>query len=159
MWMGVGARSADSFVQRLGTDDEVSTSDRTVVGNRVHVVAVPSNESELVLRIPSAPGGPTAFAIAFLLFRTTEMTQLRRIAGWSALPVIAVAALACVRSMNPLFPHGMAELKQQESELQKAIQVGMRVEQVRDVFNARKIPFTEFGEPTGGPYWKTESRP
>jgi hypothetical protein len=96
------------------------------------------------------PGGPAAFGISLLLFRKAQLTKLKRIAGWSVPPVIAVAALACVPSMNPLFPHGMADLVKQESELQIAIPVSMTLDQVRGVLNSRKIQFYEFGEPTGG---------
>jgi uncharacterized membrane protein YfcA len=56
------------------------------------------------------PGGLAAFAVGFLLFRKAESTQLRRIVGWSMIPVIAVTTLACFPALNPLWPHGMTEL-------------------------------------------------
>ena len=92
------------------------------------------------------PSGPIAFVSAFLLFRKAELTQLRRIAGRSVLPVTTVAVLACFPALNPLWPRGMTELARQESELQTAIQLGMRLDEVRSVLNSRKIQAYEFTE-------------
>ena len=96
------------------------------------------------------PGGLVAFAVGFLMFRKTELTQLRRIAAWSVLPVTVLAALACIPSMNPLWPHGMRKLTEQENDLQTAIPAGMSLEQVRGVLNSRKIQFYESTEPSDG---------
>src|SRR5215469_10725964 len=96
------------------------------------------------------PSGLVVFAVGFLAFRTAGLTQVRRIAAWSVLPVTVLVSLACVPAMNPLWPHGMADLAKQESELQTAIPVGSSLGHVRGVLNAKKIQFHEFGEPTGG---------
>lgn len=96
------------------------------------------------------PGGLVAFAVGFLMFRKAGLPPLRRIAGWSVLPVTVLATLACIPSMNPLWPHGMAELARQESDLQTAIPVGMSLEQVRGVLNSRKIQFYESTESSDG---------
>ena len=127
--MGAGARSADSFVQRLGTDDEVSTSDRTVVGNQVHVVVVLANESESVLRVLSA-----SLWASGLRDRLSAVSQDRIDEPETNCGLVFTSSdccrCPCLRPIDePVIPHGMPELKQQESELQNAIQVGMRVEQ------------------------------
>lgn len=96
------------------------------------------------------PSGLLAFAVPFLLFRKAGLTELKRIAGWSVPLVITLAALACFPSMNPLWPHGMTELARQESDLQAAIQLGMSLDQVRDVLNSRKIQVYEFNKPSDG---------
>ena len=96
------------------------------------------------------PGGLVAFAVGFWMFRKAGLPQQRRIVGWSVLPVTVLATLACIPSMNPLWPHGMKELAQQESELQTAIPVGMSLGQVRGVLNSRKIQFYESTEPKDG---------
>jgi hypothetical protein len=96
------------------------------------------------------PGGLVAFAVGFLMFRKVGLPQLRRVAGWSVLPVTVLAALACIPSMNPLWPHGMRELTKQETDLQTAIPAGMSLEQVRGVLNSRKIQFYESTEPSDG---------
>jgi hypothetical protein len=96
------------------------------------------------------PGGLVAFAVGFLMFRKVGLPQLRRIVGWSVLPVTVLVSLACIPSMNPLWPHGMRELAQQESELQTAIPLGMSLEQVRGVLDSRKIQFYESVEPRDG---------
>lgn len=96
------------------------------------------------------PGGLAAFAVGFLLFRKAGLIRLRQIAGWSTLPVTAIATLACFPSMNPLWPHGMTELAKQESELQTAIPIGMSLDEVRSVLNSRKIQFDESTEPSDG---------
>jgi hypothetical protein len=96
------------------------------------------------------PGGLVAFAVGFLMFRKTELTQLRRIAAWSMLPVSVLLTLACIPSTNPLWPHGMRELTEQETDLQTAIPAGMSLEQVRGVLNSRKIQFYESTEQSDG---------
>jgi hypothetical protein len=96
------------------------------------------------------PGGLLAFAVGFLMFRKVGLTERRRIVGWSVLPVTAVAALACIPAMNPLWPHGMAELTKQEFELQTAIPSGMSLDRVRVVLNSKKIQFYESTEPSDG---------
>jgi hypothetical protein len=96
------------------------------------------------------PSGLVAFAVGFLMFRKAGLPQLRRIVGWSVLPVTVLAALACIPSMNPLWPHGMTELAQQESELQTAISLAMSLEQVRGVLNSRRIQFYESTQTSDG---------
>lgn len=91
-----------------------------------------------------------AFVVVALQSRKAGLAQLRRIAGWSVLPVTVVAVLACFPSMNPLFPHGMTELAKQESELQAAIPLGVSLEQARGVLNSRKIQFNEYVDQYGG---------
>jgi hypothetical protein len=94
------------------------------------------------------PGGLAVFAVAFLSFRNVRSDQVRRIAAWSVFPVAALAVLACLPSMNPLWPHEMADLAKQESELQAAIPSGMSLDQVRGVLDSRKIQFYESIEPS-----------
>jgi hypothetical protein len=96
------------------------------------------------------PGALAAFAVPLLVFRRVRLEQLRRIACWSVAPVAAVAVLACIPAMNPLWPHGMADLAKRESELQTAIPVGTSLEQVRGVLNSKKIQFYESTEPSDG---------
>lgn len=96
------------------------------------------------------PGGLTAFAVALLLLRRTRLEQLKRIAVWSTVSAATVAVLACIPAMNPLWPHGMADLAKQESELQTAIPVGTSLDQVRGVLNSKKIRFYETTEPSSG---------
>jgi hypothetical protein len=86
------------------------------------------------------------FVLILLLSRSVGLAEVRRVAGWSVLPVCALAILACFHSFNPLWPHGMRELAKQESELQTAIPLGIRLDQVRGVLNSRKIQFSAFAE-------------
>jgi len=96
------------------------------------------------------PGGLVAFAVGFLMFRKAGLTERRRIAGWSVLPATLAVAFACIPAINPLWPHGMAELAKQESELQTAIPSGMSLDRVRGVLNSKKIQFYESTEPSDG---------
>jgi hypothetical protein len=96
------------------------------------------------------PGGLVAFAVGFLRFRNAGLPQLRRIAAWSMLPLTVLVTLACIPSMNPLWPHGMRELRELETDLQTAIPAGMSLEQVRGVLKSRKIQFYESTEPSDG---------
>src|ERR1700733_2576301 len=96
------------------------------------------------------PSGLVAFVVGFLMFRKAGLPRLRRIVGWSVLPVTVLATLACVPSMNPLWTHGMKELARQESELQTALPLGMSLEQVRGVLNSRKIQLYESTQTNDG---------
>ena len=109
-----------------------------------------ANEPARAHRIASIPQRLLAFAVPFLLFRKAGLTELKRIAIWSVPPVITLAALACFPSINPLWPHGMTELARQESDLQAAIQLGMSLDQVRDLLDSRKIQVYEFDQPRDG---------
>lgn len=120
------------------------------MGNRIDVVVGLLMNLSWFFGILLFSGGLAAFAVGFLLFRKAGLIQLRRIAGCSALPVTAVAALACFPSINPLWPHGMTELAKQESELQTAIPIGMNLDQVRSVLDSRRIQFYESTEPSDG---------
>lgn len=96
------------------------------------------------------PSGLFAFAAPLLVLRGVRLEQLRRIAVWSTIPTAAVAVLACIPALNPLWPHGMGELGKQESELQTAIPLGMSLDQVRSVLTSRKIQFYESTQQSDG---------
>ena len=55
----------------------------------------------------------------------------------SAAPALAFVFLACVPSLNPMWPRGMQRLAQEESELHDGLPVGSRLDQSRAFLRAR----------------------
>jgi hypothetical protein len=86
------------------------------------------------------------FVVFLLWFKTMEPAKLTQISRWIVLPVAAVSCLACLPSLNPLWPRGMMELSKQESQLQNDLPVGMRLQDARSVLQAHKIQFHELIE-------------
>lgn len=90
------------------------------------------------------------FALLLLRFRTIERAKLRQIASRMVLPVAAISCLACFPSLNPLWPKGMAQLSKQESELQSALPLDMRLQDVRSTLMAKGIEAVDFVENSDG---------
>lgn len=86
------------------------------------------------------------FVLILSRFRTIELAKLKQIALRMVLPVSAMSCLACVPSLNPLWPKGMAQLSKQESELQSALPLNMRLQDVRSVLIAKGIESVDFVE-------------
>lgn len=86
------------------------------------------------------------FAVLLLRFGTTERVKLRQIASRMVLPVAAISCLACFPSLNPLWPKGMAQLSKQESELQSALPLNMRLQDVRSILKGKGIEAVDFVE-------------
>ncbi len=64
-------------------------------------------------------------------------------------PVALLVAADCVPALNPLLPHGMADLERQETELRRAFPDKMGIEQARAVLKAKNIEFFESTPPGG----------
>lgn len=120
------------------------------MGHRIYFAGVFADESHWVRRILSASRRAGRFRRGLLDVSQRRIATTETDCGLVGTPVIVLATLACIPSMNPLWPHGMTELARQESELQTALPLGMSLEQVRGVLNSRKIQFYESAEPSDG---------
>ncbi len=87
-----------------------------------------------------------ALGAILLRFRNIQAAKLRQIAIWLVFPVTAMACLACIPYLNPLFPVGMAELSRQELGLQQALPLGMGLNDARAALKAKGIQFYESSE-------------
>jgi hypothetical protein len=90
------------------------------------------------------------FAVLLLRFRTIGLAKLGQIASRMVLPVAAISCLACFPSLNPLWPRGMTELSRQESELQTALPLHMRLQDARSMLMAKGIEAVDFVENSEG---------
>lgn len=81
---------------------------------------------------------------AVFLPRHRPATEKMRIATMRlVLPVAVLVGLVCIPKLNPMWPHGMAELTLQEKALQDALPVGAGLVGTRDVLRAKGISFDE----------------
>jgi hypothetical protein len=90
-----------------------------------------------------------ACVILFSIKRNLTTSFLRLTSFCLVVPVVALVSLSSIPSLNPMLPSGMAELGQQEAELQNAFPDTMNVEQARAVLQSKNIQFNEFEPPTG----------
>ena len=67
----------------------------------------------------------------------------RRAIPWLAIPVGVLVCLACIPTLDPLWPIGMTQLARREAQLQEDLPLGMDLGQVREVLRSQKIQFTE----------------
>ena len=65
------------------------------------------------------------------------------------IPVAILLGLACIPTLDPLLPRGLAELKRQESALQNDLPDHVGIEQARAVLRSKNIQFNEFEPSTG----------
>ena len=92
----------------------------------------------------------SVLAYVFLAARRDVGARSLRLASMCIVfPVAFLVGLACIPSLNPMLPSGMAELGRQEAELQNAFPDTINVEQARAVLRSKNIEFNEFEPPTG----------
>jgi hypothetical protein len=94
-----------------------------------------------------AANGAAYSGLAFLLltysFSKINIHALKRSAIAITLPVIALTLMACVPSLNPLWPREMEKLAQEENDLRQGLPIGEGVTECRDFLRSRKIEFYE----------------
>jgi hypothetical protein len=67
-----------------------------------------------------------------------------RVGAWAVgLLAVVLFAVACVPRFNPLWPHGMLQLRTREAELKKLVQPDMTIDQVRAALERESIPLNE----------------
>lgn len=54
-----------------------------------------------------------------------------------------LVTLACIPSLNPLWPHHMKELRRDQYELELALPTGIRLDEAREVLSKRNIEFSD----------------
>jgi hypothetical protein len=88
-----------------------------------------------------------AYAVIAFACRNTKTATLRLATLRLAAPIALLLGLVCVPALNPLWPRGMAELAQQEKELQEALPLGMEIDEARTVLRSKGIEFYEITQP------------
>jgi hypothetical protein len=102
----------------------------------------------LVLAANIVTYSPIAYAGVSLFAHGVATERMRLIIFRLLLPVAILAGLACVPKLDPLFPHGMVAMANQESELRAALPLGLEIEQARTILKSRGIKFQEEVEAT-----------
>jgi len=75
-----------------------------------------------------------------------KRAESRRVNIWLAFPVGVLVILACVPTLDPLWPAGMSQLARQEAQLQEILPVGIDLEQARGVLRSQGIQSWEHVE-------------
>src|SRR5262245_24654987 len=90
----------------------------------------------------------SAFAYLAILsrYRNSTASQMKHVMVGLAPAAAILLSLACVPSINPLWPRGMEDLAKQEQDLQQALPLGMSLENARAVLRTRGILFDESRE-------------
>jgi hypothetical protein len=87
-----------------------------------------------------------AFLGVSTLWRNVSAHMMYRVAIRLVAPAAILLNLACIPALNPLWPRGMAELAIQERELQDALPLGTRLDEVRSLLRSKGIAFQEKSE-------------
>jgi hypothetical protein len=86
------------------------------------------------------------FVIATTAAGIQKRAESRRVNIWLACPVGVLVILACVPTLDPLWPTGMSQLATQEAQLHEILPVGIDLEQARGVLRSQGIRFWEHVE-------------
>jgi len=86
------------------------------------------------------------FVIATTIAGIQKRAESRRVNIWLAFPVGVLVILACVPTLDPLWPTGMSQLATQEAQLHEILPVGIDLEQARGVLRSQGIQFWEHVE-------------
>jgi len=87
--------------------------------------------------------------IGLSLWTKVTARSLRRAIAWLAFPVGALAVLACIPRMNPLWPRGLGDLTARKARLEQALPLGMPREEARRVLASDGIDVQEERVQTG----------
>ena len=86
-------------------------------------------------------------ALAFVITSSSSKVQRTAESGrvnlWLAFPGGVLVCLACIPTLDPLWPTGMTQLARREAQLHEILPVGMDLEEARRVLRSQGIPFGE----------------
>lgn len=86
------------------------------------------------------------FVIASYSSEVQRKAESRRLNLWLAFPVGLLVCMACVPTLDPLWPTGMTQLARQEAQLGASLPVGIDSQQAREVLRSQGIEFWEHVE-------------
>lgn len=110
----------------------------------VFVIAVATQSDSPLILLASTLAGYFCLATAAAFWRTpnSDTVKWRRAAFRLAIPVTILTILACIPTLDPLWPEGMTRMRKKEAVLY-AIPEGANLEQVRTVLESERIQFEE----------------
>jgi hypothetical protein len=117
------------------------------------LLLVPGGLVQAVLRGADSPVAILSanFALySLLIFLTASsfsgiqrIAESRRVSLWLAFPVGVLVCLACIPTLDPLWPSGMTQLAKREAQLHEILPVGIDLEHARGVLRSQGIQFWE----------------
>lgn len=100
----------------------------------------------LVLAANSFTYSVVAYVGFSTLGKTVSGTTLRLALTRLVLPAVILVGLACIPTLNPLWPRRMTELGEQEQALRAALPLGIGLDAARLALRSRGIAFGEWSE-------------
>jgi hypothetical protein len=86
------------------------------------------------------------FVIASYSSEVQRKAESRRLNLWLVFPVGVLVCMACIPTLDPLWPTGMAQLARQEAQLRESLPVGIDLQQARRVLRSQGIQLSEHVE-------------
>jgi len=83
------------------------------------------------------------FVIASSLSGIRRTADSYRVRLWLAFPVGVLVCMACIPTLDPLWPTGMTQLARREAQLYEILPVGIDLEQARGALGSEGIRFWE----------------
>lgn len=117
-----------------------------VPGGMIQALPTGSDSTLGVLAANCAVYSVLIFVIATTVAGIRKRGESRRVNIWLAFPVGVLVILACVPTLDPLWPTGMSQLARQEAQLHEILPVGIDLEQARGVLRSQGIEFWEHVE-------------
>lgn len=115
-------------------------------GGALATLLARSNDFSPALGVLAADGllySAVALIVIFACCRNVKAAAMRLFLIRLAFPAIILICLASVPALNPLAPRGLAELAEQERELQNALPLGMGLDHARAVLRSKGIRYQE----------------
>lgn len=97
----------------------------------------------LVLAINSLLYAIVVYGVVSVFGRGVTPRKARLATIWLVFPVVILGSLVCIPKFNPLWPHGMSELKIREQALQESLPVGIGLDDASAVLHSQGIQFQE----------------
>jgi hypothetical protein len=91
------------------------------------------------------------YSVIVFVFASTSSGVRRRaeshpVSLWFALAVGVLVCMACIPTLDPLWPTGMTQLARREAQLHEILPIGIDLEHARGILRSQKIEFWEVVE-------------
>jgi hypothetical protein len=81
------------------------------------------------------------FVVASASSEVRRRAKLHPVSLWFALPVGVLVCMACIPTLDPLWPTGITQLAKREAQLHEILPVGIDLEQARGILRSQRIEF------------------
>jgi hypothetical protein len=86
------------------------------------------------------------FVVASTSSEVRRRAESHPVSLWFAFPVGVLVCMACIPTLDPLWPTGMTQLARREAHLHEILPIGIDLEQARGILRSQRIEFWEVVE-------------